>query len=76
MESSPETSTRSTPGSLIITLIENSATLSPNAGMPEASKEPTPEVPASTPSAAIKSNSNAAESGSDKAEGRRIPLFG
>jgi len=53
MESSPETSTRSTPDSPIIGLIENSATLSPNAGMPKASKEPTPEVPASTPSAAI-----------------------
>ena len=73
MESSPETSTRSTPGSLIITLIENSATLSPNAGMPKASKEPTPEVPASTPSAAVESNSNAAGSGSDKAEGSKNP---
>ena len=53
IESSTETSTRSTPDSPIIGLIENSATLSPNAGMPVASKEPTPEVPASTPSAAI-----------------------
>ena len=53
MESSLDTSTRSTPDSPIIGLIENSTTLSPNAGMPEASKEPTPEVPASTPSAAI-----------------------
>ena len=73
MESSLDTSTRSTPDSPIIGLIENSATLSPNAGMPEASKEPTPEVPASTPSAAVESNSNAAGSGSDKAEGSKNP---
>ena len=73
MESSPDTSTRSTPDSPIIGLIENSATLSPNARMPEASKEPTPEVPASTPSAAVESNSNAAGSGSDKVEGSKNP---
>ena len=73
MESSPDTSTRSTPDSPIIGLIENSATRSPNAGMSEASKEPTPEVPASTPSAAIGSNSNAVGSGSDKAEGSKNP---
>ena len=73
MESSPDTSTRSTPDSPIIGLIENLATRSPNAGMPEASKEPTPEVPASTPSAAVGSNSNAAGSGSDKAEGSKNP---
>ena len=41
--------------------------------MPEASKEPTPEVPASTPSAAVGINSNAAGSGSDKAEGSKNP---
>ena len=73
MESSPEASTRSTPESPVIGLIENSATLSPNAGMPKVSKDPTPEVPASTPSAAVESNSNAAGSGSDKAEGSKNP---
>ena len=73
MESSPDTRIRSTPDSPIIGLIENSATLSPNAGMPKASKEPTPEVPASTPSAAVGSNSNAVGSGSDKAEGSKNP---
>ena len=73
MESSPDTSTRSTPDSPIIGLIENLATLSTNAGMPEASKEPAPEVPASTPSAAVGSNSNTAGSGSDKAEGSKNP---
>ena len=67
MESSPEISTRSTPDSPIIGFIENSATLSPNAGMPEASKEPTPQVPAPNPSTAVEGISNAAGSGSDKA---------
>ena len=71
MESSPETSTRSTPDSPIIGLIENPAILSPNAGMPEASKEPTSEVLAPTPSAAVEGISNAAGSGSDKAEGTK-----
>ena len=73
MESSPETSPRSTPDSPITGLIENSATLSPNAGMPEASREPTPEVPAPAPSAAIESISDAAGSGNDKAEGSKNP---
>jgi hypothetical protein len=51
----------------------NSATLSPNASTPEASKEPTPEVPAPNPSAAVEGISNAAGSGSDKAEGSKNP---
>ena len=71
MESTLEASTRSTPNSPIIGLIENPAILSPNAGMPEASKEPTSEVLAPTPSAAVEGISNAAGSGSDKAEGTK-----
>ena len=73
IESSAETSTRSTPDSPIIGLIENSATLSPNTGMPEASKEPTPKVPAPNPSAAVEGISNTAGNGSDKAEGSKNP---
>ena len=73
MESSPETSTRSTPDSPIIGLIVNSTILSPNEGMPDASKEPTSEVPAPTPSAAVEGISNAAGSGSDNAEGSKNP---
>ena len=73
IESSPETSTRSTPDSQIIGLIENSATLSPNARTPEASKEPTPKVPAPNPSAAVEGISNTAGNGSDKAEGSKNP---
>ena len=41
--------------------------------MPKASKDPTPEVPASTPSVAVERNSNAAGSGNDKAEGSKNP---
>ena len=73
MESSPDTSTRSTPDSPIIGLIENPAILSPNAGMPEASKEPTSEVLAPTPSVAVEGISNAAGCGSDMAEGSKNP---
>ena len=73
IESSAETSTRSTPDSPIIGLIENSATLSPNTGMPEASKEPTPQVPAPNPSTTVEGISNAVGSGSDKAEGSKNP---
>ena len=73
MESSPDASTRSTPESLIIWLIENSTTLSPNMNMPGMSKEPDLEVPVPTPSAATEDISNAAGFGSDKAEGSKNP---
>ena len=73
MESSPYASTRSTPESLIIGLIENSTTLSPNMNMPGTSKEPDLEVPVPTPSAATEDISNAAGFGSDKAEGSKNP---
>ena len=73
MESSPDTSTRSTPESPIIGLIENSTTLSPNADIPETSKEPALEVPAPTPSAATQGTSSAAGIGSNRDEGSRNP---
>jgi len=73
MESGPETSTRPTPESPIIGLIENSTTLSPNMDMPGTSKEPVLEVPAPTPSATAQGTSSAARVGSDKAEGSKNP---
>ena len=71
MESSPEESTRSTPDSPVIGLIENLITPSPSVDMP--SREPPLEVPASTPAAAGEGTSNAAGCGSDKAEGSKNP---
>jgi len=70
IESSPETSTRSTPESPIIGLIENSIALSPNMDMPGTSKEPALEVPTPTPA---DGTSNAAGLGSDRAEGSKNP---
>ena len=74
MESNPETSTRSTPGSPIIGLIENSTALFPNMDMPGTSKEPTLEVPTPTPSPTVDGTSNAAGLGSDRAEGSKNPI--
>ena len=73
MESSPKTSTRSTPESPIIGLIENSTILSLNVDMPEASKEPALEVPAPTPSATTQGTSSATGVGSNRAEGSKNP---
>ena len=75
MESSPDTSTRSTPESPIIGLIENSTTLSLNMDLPGASKKPVLEVPAPTPSATTQGASSAAGIGDNKLKGRKIPLF-
>ena len=72
MESSPEASTRSTPDSPVIGLIENSTTPSPSVDMP--SREPSLEVPTSTPAAAAaEGTSNTAGCDSDKAEGSKNP---
>ena len=73
MESSPETSTQSTPESPIIGLIENSTTLSPSVDISGMSKEPTLEVPASTPSAAGEGTSSAAGCEGDRPEGSKNP---
>ena len=70
IESSPETSTRSTPESPIIGLIENSIALSPNMDMPGMAKEPALEVPTPTPA---DGTSNAVGLGSDRAEGSKNP---
>ena len=75
MESSPDTSTRSTPESPIIGLIENSTTLSSNMDLPEASKKPVLEVPIPTPSATTQGASSATGIGDNKLKGQKIPLF-
>ena len=73
MESSPDTSARSTPESLIIGLIENSTTLSPNMDLPRASREPVLEVPILTPSATTQGASSVAGIGDNRAEGSKNP---
>ena len=73
MESSLETSTRSTPESPIIGLIENSTTLSPNVDMPGTSKESALEEPVSTPSATDQGTSSVAGVGGNRAEGSKNP---
>ena len=70
IDSSPETSTRSTPESPIIGLIENSIALSPNMDMPGMSKESALEVPTPTPA---DGTSNVVGLGSDRAEGSKNP---
>ena len=75
IENSPETSTRSTPESPIIGLIENSTTLSPSVDISGTSKEPILEVPASTPSAASEGTSSAGGCGGDRAEGSKNPTI-
>ena len=73
MGSSPEASTRFTPDSLVIGLIQNSTSLSPSVAMPRTSKEPTLEIPASTPSAAGEGISSAAGCEGDIPEGSKNP---
>ena len=75
MESSPETSTQSTPESPIIGLIENSTTLSPSVDISGMSKEPTLEVSTSTPSAAGEGTSSVAGCGGDRVEGSKNPTI-
>ena len=72
MESSPEASTRSTPNSLVIGLIETPAANLPNVGTTEKSSEPNPEAPEHTPAAA-EGASKAGGSGSNRAEGLKGP---
>ena len=69
MESSLDASTRSTPKSPIIGLIENSTTLSLNMDLPGASKKPVLEVPAPTPFATTQGASSAAGIGDNKLKG-------
>ena len=72
MQNDLETTTRSAPESPVIGLIENSIANSPNADAPGTSKEPNPEVPQPTPSAA-EGTSSAAGFSSGGAEGSRNP---
>jgi len=54
-------------------LIENSTAVCQDAGMSGTSKEPNPEAPKLTPSAATEGTSSAAGIGSGGAEGSRDP---
>jgi len=73
MESSLETSTRSTPESPIIGLIESSTILYPNMDMLEALKESALEVPAPSPSTTTQGTSSDTGVGSNRAEGSKNP---
>ena len=73
MESSPETTTRSSPDSPVIGLIENPTDNPANKDMPGTSNEPNPEAPKHKPSTATEGTSNAAGTGSSGAEGSKTP---
>jgi len=73
MESSPKTSTRSTPESPVIGLIENPAANPMNIDMSGTSNEPNPEAPKHTPSPATEGTSNATRTSSSGAEGSKTP---
>ena len=73
MQSDPEATTRSAPESPVIGLIENSTAICQNTDTFGTSKEPNPEAPKLTPSAATEGTSSAAGIGSGGAEGSRDP---
>ena len=73
MESSPDTTTRSSPDSSVIGLIENPTANPVNIDMPGTSDEPNPEAPKHTPSTTTDGTSNAAGIGSGGAEGSKTP---
>ena len=73
MESSPETTTRSSPDSSVIGLIKNPTANPVNIDMPGTSNEPNPEASKHTPSTATEGTSNAAGTGSSGAEGSKTP---
>ena len=73
MQSDPEATTRSAPESPVIGLIENSTAICQNADTSGTSKEPNPEPPNLTPSAATEGTLSAAAIGSGGAEGSRNP---
>jgi len=75
MQSDSETTTRSTPESPVIGLIENSTANLLNTDMPGTSNEPNPEAPKLTPSAATEGTSSATGIGSNRAEGSRNPAI-
>jgi len=73
MESSPDTTTRSSPDSPVIGLIKNTTANPVNIDMPGTSNEPNPEAPKHTPSTATEGTSKAAGTGSSGAEGSKTP---
>jgi hypothetical protein len=73
VQSDPEATTRSAPESPVIGLIENSNAICQNTDTSGTSKEPNPEPPKLTPSAATKGTSSAAGIDSGGAEGSRNP---
>ena len=73
MENSPETTTRSSPDSPVIGLIENPTDNPANKDMPGTSNEPNPEAPKHKPSTATEGTSNATGTGSSGAEGSKTP---
>ena len=73
MESSPDTTTRSSPDSPVIGLIKNTTANPVNIDMPGTSNEPNPEAPKHTPSTATEGTSNAAGTGSSGAKGSKTP---
>jgi hypothetical protein len=73
VQSDLEATTRSAPESPVIGLIENSTAVCRDAGTSGTSKEPNPEAPKLTPSAATKDTSTAAEIGNGGAKGSRNP---
>jgi len=72
MQSDSETTTRSTPESPVIGLIENSTANLPNTDTLRTSNEPNPEAPKITPPA-TEGTSSAAGTNSARAEGSRDP---
>ena len=74
MQNDPETTTRSTPESPVIGLIENATANFPNADTPGTANEPKPEAPQLNPSTTTRGTSSAAAIGSDGAEGSSNPV--
>ena len=72
MQSDSETTTRSTPESPVIGLIENSTANIPNTDIPGTSNDPNPEAPKLTP-AVTEGTSSAVGTNSGRAEGSRDP---
>ena len=73
MESSPETTTRSSPDSPVIGLIENPTANPANKYAPGISNVPNPEASKHMPSPATEGTSNAARTGISGAEGLKTP---
>ena len=73
MESSLDTTTRSSPDCPVIGLIKNTTANPVNIDMPGTSNEPNPEAPKHTPSTATEGTSKAVGTGSSGAEGSKTP---